>query len=382
MEQTRHQVFKSLVNIILFIALFISFLVLYFINETNDYLKASTTFASRTEQVDKFSLPVLVVCIEPSYKPSIYGNGSADLSIILEKEKSIKKEQKLSDFLKSASYKLNEDIQIELIMYDDNNNIAVKHNLEDGQKVMDNFQIDVYQTQTLKYGFCYLIESGEIVSPEVSFDVIVKDLNSNNSNKLSKMNLFVASPETWYGIISLSWPYFELEMHSFSFDIPNTYYWMDMSVTSISYQKGHESVENCIENWKITNDECKKCSPLFFSFQNKMPSCQSYEDNRCWYHWSFIEKTYSEYKKCLKPMKSTLYETKSVPFEKASNQSNVVELRFGYLSDEINIKEETLMMETSSYIGSVGGSLGLFLGFSFFTYLSCFIDKLLSVLKP
>ena len=226
MEQTRIQLLKSLVNIILFIALFISFLVLYFINETNDYLKASTTFASRTEQVDKFSLPVLVVCIEPSYKPSIYGNGSADLSTILEKEKSIKKEQKLSDFLKSASYKLNEDIKIELIMYDDNNNIAVKHNLEDGQKVMDNFQIDVYQTYTMSYGICYVIENTEKVSPLTYISVVLKDLNSENGDKLSKVNLFIAASETWYGIITNVWPYFELQEHSFSLSKPKTSHWI------------------------------------------------------------------------------------------------------------------------------------------------------------
>ena len=52
-----------------------------------------------------------------------------------------------------------------------------------------------------------------------------------------------------------------------------------------------------------------------------------------------------------------------------------MELQFGYSSDQIKIEEETLMIGTSSYIGSVGGSLGLFLGFSCFTYLSCCIQK-------
>ena len=165
MEQNRIQKLKILGDVILFIALFISFLVLYFINETNDYLKARTTFASSTEEVDKFSLPVLVLCFEPSYKPSIYGNDSADLQIIFEREGLVKEEQKLADFLKSASYKLNEDIQIELKLQDDNNNIDVKHNLEEGQQAIDNFQIDVYQTQTLSYGLCYVIESGEKIGP-------------------------------------------------------------------------------------------------------------------------------------------------------------------------------------------------------------------------
>ena len=163
MEQTRHQVFKSVLNVILFTIIFISFLVLYFINETNDYLKARTIIASSTEEVDKYSLPVLVICFEPSYKPSIYGNGSADISYSIFKKEYSTKEKRLDDFLQFASYKLNEDIQIELKVYDDNT--TVKHYLEEGQQVMDNFQIDVYQTQTLSYGLCYVIESGEKIGP-------------------------------------------------------------------------------------------------------------------------------------------------------------------------------------------------------------------------
>ena len=43
-----------------------------------------------------------------------------------------------------------------------------------------------------------------------------------------------------------------------------------------------------------------------------------------------------------------------------------------------NVKEEILMVQTTDFIGSIGGSLGLFLGFSCFTYLSGMLDKLLS----
>ena len=377
MEQSRRQVVKSIVNVILFVSLFASFLWLYFINETNEYLKGSTTFASRTEQVDKFNLPVLVICFEPRYKPSIYGNVSTDFPALWHffvKENLIKDEEKLADFLKSASYKLNEDIQIELVIKD-GNNMSVKHDLEEGQKVMDGFQIDVYETHTLTYGVCYVVESTEKVNPWQEMHVFVKDLNSENGDKLSKLNLFIAARESWYGILALTWPYFELKKHDFSFNIPKKY-WMDMSVTNISYQKGHDSVEECIENWMSTNVVCKKCSPIFFSFKNKKQSCQSREDNKCWYDWSLFGKNVNEYKKCMKPMITTLYKTKAIPLENVSNQSSIIEMQFGFSSDQIKIEEETLMIGTSSYIGSVGGSLGLFLGFSFFTFLSYCIDKL------
>ena len=76
---------------------------LYLINETNEYLKGSTTFASRTGKVDKFNLPVLVICFQPNYKPSIYGNGSTDFAYLFEKEDLIKEEDKLRDCYRKRS---------------------------------------------------------------------------------------------------------------------------------------------------------------------------------------------------------------------------------------------------------------------------------------
>ena len=366
----------QVINVALFLAFFISFSVFYFINETTQFMKGSTTFASRTEVVDQFDIPVLVICFEPKYKPSIYGNINEDISYYFYQDidviKEEQKRQKLADFLKSASYKLNEDIQIEIRMT--NGNKTVKYDLENGQKAMDNFKIDVYQTFTLSYGMCYVIESTEKVSPWVGMQVFIKDLNSENGDKLSKVNLFIASHETWYGIITSVWPYFELEKHSFSFNT-KLFWWMDMSVTSLSYQNGHTSVEDCLENWMLTNEDCKKCSPLFFSFKNKEQNCQSKEDNKCWYYWAFYGKNYNKYRRCLKPMKITIYKAKSQSYQRPLIQNDTVELFFSYASDEIKSEEETLMIGTSSYIGSVGGSLGLFLGFSFFTYLSCCLQK-------
>ena len=374
MDQTRSEILKRIVKVILFIALFTSFLMLYLINETNEYLKGSTTFASRTGKVDKFNLPVLVICFQPNYKPSIYGNGSTDFAYLFEKEGLIKKEDKLADSLQSASYKLNKDIQIEYGKLANGNRSV--HILQEGQNKMDDFQIDVYKTYTLIYGSCYLIESNEKVSPWVIFKLSVKDLNSDNGDKLSSLNLFIASRETWHGIIALSWPYFELKQHTLSFNTSELY-WFEMQVTDITYQNGHKRIEDCLENWMAINNECKDCSPFFFSFKNKKTvSCQSMKDNKCWYYWAFYGENFNEYKKCMKPMETTLFNAKPKTLQKISDQSDTVEFDFGYSSDQIKIEEEALMIGTSSYIGSVGGSLGLFLGFSVFTYLSYCIDKL------
>ena len=374
MEQTRSELLKNVLKVILILALFTSFLVFYFIKETSEYLKGSTTFASRTEEVDKFNLPVLVICFEPSYKPSIFGDESADFSYLFDKEDFIKEKEKLADALHSASYKLNEDVQIEFVVQDDNT--TDNYTLKDGQNLMDNFQVDVYKIYTLTHGSCYVIENTKKVDSWVTFQVYVKDLNSKNVDKLSGLVLFVASPETWYGIITLSWPYFELKQHSLGFNMSKQY-WIDMLVTNVTYIKnGQKSIEGCIEKLMATNAACKKCLPFFFSFKNKKISCQSKQENKCWYYWSFMGKNYNKYKRCLKPMKTTLYNAELKLLKKAVSQPDTVDVIFSYSSDQIKIKEATLMIGTSSYIGSIGGSLGLFLGFSFFTYLSSCIDKL------
>ena len=186
-------------------------------------------------------------------------------------------------------------VKIELEITD--GNVTQRFVLEDGKKQLDNFQINSYKIYTYMHGSCYVIENTKEVGPWVTFDLFVKDLNSENGDKLSNINVFVASPETWYGIITLSWPFFELKQQSLYF---NKLYWIDMKVTNISYQNGYKSIENCIENLMATHNGCKKCSPFFFfSKSKKLMSCQSIEDNKCWYHWSFYGKNYNEYKRCL-----------------------------------------------------------------------------------
>ena len=50
------------------------------------------------------------------------------------------------------------------------------------------------------------------------------------------------------------------------------------------------------------------------------------------------------------------------------NDSMSILMKFKYASNKINVYEETLMIDDTSLVGSLGGSLGLFVGFSFFGY--------------
>ena len=50
------------------------------------------------------------------------------------------------------------------------------------------------------------------------------------------------------------------------------------------------------------------------------------------------------------------------------NDPNGIMMKFKYASNKINVYEETLVFDETSLVGSLGGSLGLFVGFSFFGY--------------
>ena len=64
---------------------------------------------------------------------------------------------------------------------------------------------------------------------------------------------------------------------------------------------------------------------------------------------------------------------------------NGILMKFKYASNKINVYEETLLVDDTSLIGTLGGSLGLFVGFSFFGYampiLEAISDKMADCFK-
>ena len=59
-----------------------------------------------------------------------------------------------------------------------------------------------------------------------------------------------------------------------------------------------------------------------------------------------------------------------------NNDSMTIFMIFKYASNKRNVYEETLMFDDTSLVGSLGGSLGLFVGFSFFGYAMPIVDSI------
>ena len=58
------------------------------------------------------------------------------------------------------------------------------------------------------------------------------------------------------------------------------------------------------------------------------------------------------------------------------NTTEDMNVQFGlmFASNTVDINEEILIVDGISLLGSLGGSLGLFIGFSFFGYITSFLD--------
>ena len=60
-------------------------------------------------------------------------------------------------------------------------------------------------------------------------------------------------------------------------------------------------------------------------------------------------------------------------FDNSTEDMNV-QFSLRFTSNNADIFEEILVVDEISLIGSLGGSLGLFIGFSFFGYMTTFLD--------
>ena len=355
---------KFIIQCILYLILLIVFVNFYLIDEMVNYAKGSTTLSSRTEKVEYLAAPYMTICLEPPFKTSIlkkYGL-SQSTKHIKDLFKALRELKNLTIY-ENFSYKHEIDFNIRLEV------------LKNGSKVPEEIEFGIQKIVTTR-GLCHLIKYNVNVSTNddmirLSYSSKVPDYDTPEYAKI-----LLSSPNGWYGIVLDDWPFYDPTILKIPFEKLQAKRWTaKVSQTDYQYMTGTNNFEECLLEQIKRNSVCKtKCYPLVFNFLPNFTLC-SPDEISCMHNLLTIQRKYRY--ECLQAKKIIQYKASFNPtFNLNSNESDFLFVFF-FDKGTKDIKEEVLIVTTASFIGSVGGSLGLFLGFSFFNYLSGIINKVL-----
>ena len=128
-----------------------------------------------------------------------------------------------------------------------------------------------------------------------------------------------------------------------------------------------------------------KCIPIQmkgFNYVNRsiaLPNCAKLEDEICNGGPKIGTELIAEFPKCPNPCKIVTYKDSQLELREPSFLKTGQTLaNFELTMNNIRkIEKQALVYDTNDAIGAIGGSLGLFLGFSFFDVISKFLDNLI-----
>ena len=152
----------------------------------------------------------------------------------------------------------------------------------------------------------------------------------------------------------------------------------------------YQSFEQCLVDLFVFSDflQCPtKCVPIQmkgFKYLNEsvdLKHCTKLDDEICNGGpnvWKMLKKSYLN---CPMPCKQISYGSSNKDlvgslFNDANPNEAIFEIE---IMDKRIIATEVLLYDTNDMIGAIGGSLGLFLGFSFFHFISKCVEKLLEL---
>ena len=134
------------------------------------------------------------------------------------------------------------------------------------------------------------------------------------------------------------------------------------------YAEGVQNSAECMTE-SIKKSDCpQKCSPRSLA---NLPKCETISQSKC--IWNNISESIS---RCNRRNRGLTFNGNLVQFESYQNYRNETSVHIYISSLSKEVKEEVDIITTSDFIGSVGGSLGMFFGFSISAYVLNILDTI------
>ena len=365
---------KEILKTLLFVVLLVTFYSFYLKSQVEEFLKGSTTFTSRYEKIRKMQVPNLLLCMKPGFKRSVMKKFNYNFDEVYifydEKESYVKHNLTIWEAYQELSYKYIDDFEIR-------SGVDNWHNGSEKITIKS-----VESIATLYNGMCFLLLIDKEINRLSNYAFTLTFSNSLSKDDLpNKINLYLVSKEAWYGLIAEEWPKKEnlfiekIEVDNDPVILTN----VGITEKEVQFlQSNDQDFEDCI--LKVFGKS--SCFPLIFNFPKiieKIPLCKYWNDT-AWMIDEIWVKNRIDFINCLLPNRAKIYET-SVYQNKINGQAHQAGNRslglfFYGASNMKKIQEEVYVISSTAFIGSIGGSLGLFFGFSFLACCSDLIDKL------
>ena len=233
---------------------------------------------------------------------------------------------------------------------------------------------------------CYIIE------PRQAFKYMTIAIEKQEDKEIDSVNVMLTSDYQY--LKPVSFPTINSETFEFRVPFGGTYKTQTMIMETMikplkcKSSDSYVSDMQCFANLFFSKDlsPCPvKCLPIQmkgFQYANKsatIEDCTQLEDEIC-NGGPFIAKQMEHaYQNCLKPCEETTYKDSVAKLVEPMylTEGKNKALFDIFMSNVQKVEKEVLVYDTNDMIGAIGGSLGLFLGFSFFDVICKCLDNLI-----
>ena len=333
--------------------------------------------STRFAMPDEMEFPTMTICIQDGMKKSVkdeYGlleNVEFWFNIYRNQNNSKyvgPPNQTLSETFEDLSFVLNRDYVVGISLYPtlDLTNLTLGMNsVPSMDGVLNSYSVE--PLHTLFFGTCLKIQpigSGSwFKTHRVTIKVtLLIDNLKKRKDRPKAFDIYLTSNETWHGVELSNWKRFKPTIKSLKFGKQKY-----LSIWNIEriFREGIRDSTSCYTEVLMRTANCSyMCDMRSYTL---LPPCRTYEELTCMLeNWDPKEDCLRH--KIIKRYAPTDRQNKIA----LEHESNVV---ISFESKESQIMEEIDVISFPNLIGSIGGSLGMFFGFSFAGYFQVVFDK-------
>ena len=389
-----------LLKLIVLSILLVVYYLFFFKDVVENYTNRLTNVATKQEPLTNgMEAPAITICFSPTRKPKkMEAWNITEQFFSLTTSDSFSEDVSMKDVIDDTSFKLDKDFYIELGMflntsYKNKTNIR----LSLGSITFMGQTIKLTEFYTIFKGMCYLLTSDFKVSVNpLLLSVVLMSGTKHDNDKPENVRLILTSKYDALSILANKWKNLKYLSIPLEFGSRTTTVDVKESKTSLITQCDQmvNSFHQCLwlELKREADDhlehECGTfCVPMnirgyfdILSNETNCSTCKNLKDEACAYH--FYASSYVKIiSKCKIQCNYNEYSAnvENIDFQFGNNYSDMsADVLILSESATRTFNKEYLIYDGPGLIGNIGGSLGLFLGVSFY---GAFSDTLEFVMK-